>query len=117
MDSGNDKGTRVSQPPPYSEYPGPAPQPQTYVAAPVVMPVVVASRMGPEPTPFVCKSCHAQIVTRIETKPTTKTHLFALLLCVIGCWPCVCIPYCVDSCNNTNHYCPNCNAYLGSYDS
>ncbi|CAH1984425.1 unnamed protein product [Acanthoscelides obtectus] len=34
---------------------------------------------------------------------------------IIQCIPCVCIPYCCDSCQTLQHYCPNCQAYLGSY--
>ncbi|CAB3256668.1 unnamed protein product [Arctia plantaginis] len=55
------------------------------------------------------------IVTKVERKATTKTHVIALLLCLFLCWPCVCVPYCVNSCQNADHYCPNCNSYLGTY--
>ncbi|KAJ8726875.1 hypothetical protein PYW08_015272 [Mythimna loreyi] len=87
-----------------------------YQAGPAVIPVVVGHQpmMGPKPTPITCKSCRAQIVTRVELKTSTKTHLFALLLCCVF-WPCVCLPYCIDSCQNADHYCPNCDAYIGSY--
>ncbi|OWR52624.1 hypothetical protein KGM_211937 [Danaus plexippus plexippus] len=74
-----------------------------------VMPV------GPSATNLICPSCRASIVSRIQHKATTKTHIMALLLCLCLCWPCVCVPYCVDSCQNTDHYCPSCDAYLGTY--
>ncbi|CAH1635088.1 unnamed protein product [Spodoptera littoralis] len=69
-------------------------------------------QVGPEPSQITCPSCRATIVTRVERKSTTKTHVIALLLCLFLCWPCVCVPYCVDSCQNADHYCPNCNSYL-----
>ncbi|XP_013161771.1 PREDICTED: lipopolysaccharide-induced tumor necrosis factor-alpha factor homolog [Papilio xuthus] len=125
-------------PPPYSDIPqNPAPQvfsqpvpqgfPQpvivgTAVAYPgaTVVPagtttMVIGNQMGSSPAVYICKSCNSQIITRVERKPSLRTHLFALLLCVVGCWPLVCLPYCVDTCNNADHFCPSCNAYLGSY--
>ncbi|XP_039746283.1 lipopolysaccharide-induced tumor necrosis factor-alpha factor homolog [Pararge aegeria] len=122
-------------PPPYS---GPAPgssypayagypvtnQPHVTVVHPnttimqgatVIPAVIVTNNMAPGPTPYVCRSCNQQIVTRVERIPSMRTHLCAVLLCLIGFWPCVCVPYCVDSCNNAEHYCPNCSAYVGSY--
>ncbi|XP_014371852.2 lipopolysaccharide-induced tumor necrosis factor-alpha factor-like isoform X2 [Papilio machaon] len=83
---------------------------------PTVIPtVVVGHRMGPNSTAFVCKSCNHQIVTRVERNASLRTHLVALFLCFVGCWPFACLPYCMDSCNNADHYCTNCGAYIGSY--
>ncbi|XP_037926371.1 lipopolysaccharide-induced tumor necrosis factor-alpha factor homolog isoform X3 [Hermetia illucens] len=73
--------------------------------------------VGPEPVRCVCPSCGAQIISKMKYEPTTKTHLIALLLCCCICWPCVCLPYCMDSCQNANHYCPNCDAFIGTYQS
>ncbi|XP_068627990.1 lipopolysaccharide-induced tumor necrosis factor-alpha factor homolog [Battus philenor] len=83
---------------------------------PTVVPaVVVGHQMGPKSTTYVCKSCNHQIVTRVERSASMRTHLIALFLCFVGCWPFACLPYCVDSCNNADHYCSNCGAYVGSY--
>ncbi|CAH4036462.1 unnamed protein product [Pieris brassicae] len=73
--------------------------------------------VGPEPSRIVCPSCQATIVTKIDRIATTKTHLIACCLFLFLCWPCTCVPYCMDSCKNADHYCPNCNAYLGTYKS
>lgn len=102
--------TGVMGPPPPTGYPQPN-------VATTFIPVMVPQQMGPNPASVVCQYCNKQMTTRVEMKTATKTHLFALLLCVIGCWPCACIPYCMDSCMNTEHYCSNCNAYIGSYSS
>ncbi|XP_047023456.1 uncharacterized protein LOC124632605 [Helicoverpa zea] len=114
-------GSYVSKtlPPPYTDenLAENAPQTSGVVYQANVIPVVIGPQMGPKESPMSCPSCNQQIVTRIEYKSTTKTHLFAALLCCIGCWPCVCIPYCVHSCQNADHYCPNCSAYIGSYKS
>ncbi|XP_026313804.1 lipopolysaccharide-induced tumor necrosis factor-alpha factor homolog [Hyposmocoma kahamanoa] len=83
----------------------------------VVSAIVVSPPVGPKPSHMTCQSCGAEIVTRVEYKPSTKTHLIALALCSLGCWCCVCIPYCKDSCQNADHYCPNCDSYIGVYSS
>lgn len=31
------------------------------------------------------------------------------------CWPCCIIPYWLNSCKSTDHYCPICHTYLGTY--
>ncbi|XP_028171762.1 lipopolysaccharide-induced tumor necrosis factor-alpha factor homolog [Ostrinia furnacalis] len=77
--------------------------------------VTSAAPVGPNETNMTCPSCQATITTRVERKATTKTHMIALALCVFLCWPCACIPYCKNSCRNADHYCPSCNAYLGTY--
>lgn len=96
-------------PPPYS--PGPSPvAPATVVIQPSGMPP-----LGPEPARIVCPSCRANITTRLEYETTTKTHMMCVIMCIFGLWPCCLIPYCMDTCKNTNHHCPSCGAYLGQY--
>ncbi|XP_075972729.1 lipopolysaccharide-induced tumor necrosis factor-alpha factor homolog [Anticarsia gemmatalis] len=89
-------------------------------AQPTVIPhlstsVIIGQPMGTKPSVTTCKTCKYEIVTRIEKKATTKTHVIAFLLCLFLCWPCVCLPYCMSSCNNIDHYCTKCNSYIGSY--
>ncbi|XP_031636269.1 lipopolysaccharide-induced tumor necrosis factor-alpha factor homolog [Contarinia nasturtii] len=76
---------------------------------------MVIPAVGPEPSRVTCPSCHASIMTKVQTESSSRTHILALLLCLFLCWPCVCVPYCTDSCQNRNHYCPQCNAYIGTY--
>lgn len=79
--------------------------------------IVQTARMGPHPSMMTCPSCRASIQTTVKHEPSTKTHLIAVLLCACGCWlGCCLIPYCVDSCQNANHSCPNCGTFLGSHD-
>ncbi|KAF2886091.1 hypothetical protein ILUMI_20083 [Ignelater luminosus] len=78
-------------------------------------PMMVTS-FGPCPQYSTCPFCHHAISTRVETEPSTKTHLVAFFMCLFGCWPCCLLPYCFDSCQSKNHYCPYCGAFLGSYD-
>ncbi|PSN39452.1 Lipopolysaccharide-induced tumor necrosis factor-alpha factor [Blattella germanica] len=85
--------------------------------APQAMPAVIiqTTALGAGPANMQCPSCHAAIQTRVEYESTTKTHLFAILLCLICC-PCGLIPYCTDSCKGAHHYCPSCGTFLGAYN-
>ncbi|XP_022899730.1 lipopolysaccharide-induced tumor necrosis factor-alpha factor homolog [Onthophagus taurus] len=116
-----EKMEKPLNPPEYTPHPQHPPPlgfvpPQPHVQTTTVV-MEQAVHFGPKCQNVTCPQCRHQILTRTESKSTTRTHLYALLLCLFGCWPCVCIPYCVDSCMNTDHYCPNCNAFLGTYQS
>ncbi|XP_076623173.1 lipopolysaccharide-induced tumor necrosis factor-alpha factor homolog [Colletes latitarsis] len=109
-----------SQPPPPPGFMGPPP---AYMGPPPSMPpsgnrepnviIVGAQQWGPDSQNVTCPVCHAHISTTIETEANTKTHLFAILLCVLGLWCCAPCPYCIDSCMVKKHYCPSCKSYLG----
>ncbi|KAF2883733.1 hypothetical protein ILUMI_22440 [Ignelater luminosus] len=113
-----------NQAPPPQGYPQPGypPGPGGYPPSPqqattvVVTTVPVVTQFGPAPQPITCPHCHNHVTSRLEVEPGMKTHLFAFILCMFVCIPCCLVPYCVDSCQNRNHYCPSCGAYLGSYD-
>jgi lipopolysaccharide-induced tumor necrosis factor-alpha factor len=99
--------------------------------------IIINTNVGPDPTTITCPSCRTTVVTAMDYESTTKTHIIAGLLCLFGCWLCVCIPYCtgkvlvsqkkcqfysnylniqfVGCCRNANHYCPSCGAYIGTY--
>ncbi|KAK7872291.1 hypothetical protein R5R35_012134 [Gryllus longicercus] len=100
---------KTDAPPPYGMNPPMQP------GAPPVAVVVGGPPLGPSPANITCPSCHAQIQTRVSHESSTKTHIIALLLCLFGCWPCVCLPYCMDSCQNANHHCPACGTFLGTF--
>ncbi|KAB0796956.1 hypothetical protein PPYR_11017 [Photinus pyralis] len=82
----------------------------------ISIPSVVVSALGPNSQMITCPFCHQLASTRVDVESTTKTHLFALFLCIFLCWPCAPLPYCIDSCKSKNHYCSNCSAFLGAYD-
>ncbi|KAF2890390.1 hypothetical protein ILUMI_15783 [Ignelater luminosus] len=71
-------------------------------------------KYGPVPVIATCPSCHCRITSRVETEASARTHILALLLCSFCC---CCLPYCMGSCKNKNHYCTNCGAYLGTFKS
>ncbi|XP_053971187.1 lipopolysaccharide-induced tumor necrosis factor-alpha factor homolog [Hylaeus volcanicus] len=92
-------------PPPYTDG-QPPPPPQSVI-------IIGGTQFGNEPQRLTCPYCHANVLTTIETESNTKTHLIAIILCLIGCWCCAPCPYCIDSCMVRKHSCPSCKAFLG----
>ncbi|XP_062129592.1 lipopolysaccharide-induced tumor necrosis factor-alpha factor homolog isoform X3 [Drosophila sulfurigaster albostrigata] len=76
----------------------------------------MSSPVGPTPANVVCPNCRQQVTTRTEPKATNKTHLIALLMCCCFCWICAPFLYCTDCARNTDHYCPSCQTFIGSYE-
>ncbi|KAI5778029.1 LITAF-like zinc ribbon domain-containing protein [Geopyxis carbonaria] len=60
-----------------------------------------------------CPGCGHVGLTRVEKVSGSKTHLWAGLACVLCCCPCV--PYLVDSCKDTHHFCKECTRHIFSY--
>ncbi|XP_064542779.1 lipopolysaccharide-induced tumor necrosis factor-alpha factor homolog isoform X2 [Drosophila montana] len=73
--------------------------------------------VGPDPCYISCPHCHVQKLTRVEYSPSVRTHCMAALLCIVGLWCFACLPYCATSCMNANHFCGNCNKFVGVYSS
>ncbi|TMW45009.1 hypothetical protein DOY81_009911 [Sarcophaga bullata] len=71
--------------------------------------------VGPKSMQMTCPHCRCRIETNVRYKATAKTHIACLLLSWTFC--CCCLPYCMDSCQNANHFCPMCGAYIGTYAS
>ncbi|XP_075985697.1 lipopolysaccharide-induced tumor necrosis factor-alpha factor homolog isoform X2 [Anticarsia gemmatalis] len=69
--------------------------------------------LGPENTITTCQFCRASIKTAVKYTTTSRTHMAAALWGMICCL--CCVPYGAESAKNTDHYCPACQRYLGTY--
>lgn len=96
------------------------PQPGIVQQQPTV--VVVTTNNGAHHSPhtahpenLVCQSCQSQVISRVEHEAGERTHLTALLLCVLGGGACgIClVPYCMKDCQDAVHYCPQCGTRIG----
>ncbi|XP_061740494.1 LITAF domain-containing protein-like isoform X2 [Nerophis ophidion] len=111
-------------------YPGPpmsygaAPQPGLYpspnagppnVAYLGVTHVVVVPSLQETPGQAQCPHCQQTVVTQIERKAGLMTWGICGGLALFGCFLCCCIPFCVDSCQDVEHHCPNCHNTIHVY--
>ncbi|CAF0796197.1 unnamed protein product [Adineta ricciae] len=100
-------------PPPYTEkvsYESAPPPVQT--AQPIFLGSPVVS-IGTYPVQCICPHCRTQIVSQTAKKPGLLAWLLCGGMALLGFWLCCFIPFCIDSCKDTEHYCPNCHILLG----
>ncbi|XP_052744064.1 lipopolysaccharide-induced tumor necrosis factor-alpha factor homolog [Bicyclus anynana] len=66
-----------------------------------------------------CPSCHKSTLTTVQFVNSKKTHMLAGFICGLTTWCMLCclatIPYAFSTFKTADHYCSNCNYYLGSY--
>ncbi|XP_028978178.1 lipopolysaccharide-induced tumor necrosis factor-alpha factor homolog isoform X1 [Esox lucius] len=78
--------------------------------APVITQVVVLQQQLPSNVSgqMKCPHCQIEVVTETTHTPGTHTWMLCLTLGILLCWPCCFIPFCVKSCQDVKHHCPNC---------
>lgn len=84
--------------------------PQPILAQPVII-----QEVSPYPQPLFCSRCNASTISQTEQTPSIAAWLACLGLAFIGCWPCCCIPFCIDGCMDVDHKCPRCGKYLARF--
>ncbi|UJR22428.1 hypothetical protein I4U23_025488 [Adineta vaga] len=87
-------------------------------AAPIAYAVqgVPLTAFAKNPVQCSCPNCHSLIITRVEQSSGLLAWLLCLFLVIFGCWlGCCLIPFCISDLQNIQHYCPNCNAFIGEY--
>jgi len=99
--------------------PPPGPPPVGQAGQPVQVVTQVQYVQGPtfghRPVKMICPHCQADITTRTDSEPSALAWIICGVLCFVGCIPCCCIPFCVDSLNQVTHTCPSCKNTLGRY--
>jgi len=111
------------QQPAYYDPNAPPPQPyyQSQPAVVVQLPQthgVVMQQVSEIPFRTTCPHCHAEVLTTVEYVTGGLTWLIFGILLAAGCfilitWFFCCIPFCIKSCKDVVHSCPNCHTKLG----
>ena len=84
---------QYNNPPPYSEQPGftpattyqPGYQPPPPPTQSTVIIQTTTQSIGSGPSRVTCPSCRAEIVTSVKHEPNSRTHCWALILCLFMC--------------------------------
>uniref|UniRef100_A0A3B3IIW6 LITAF domain-containing protein n=1 Tax=Oryzias latipes TaxID=8090 RepID=A0A3B3IIW6_ORYLA len=99
------KSPNLSKPPPVLSGNCPIWQHLTQVTAPL------------RDTPGVtfCVYCQKNVLTRTSFEIGAMAWVFCGGITLLGCWPCMLLPFCLDSCKDVKHYCPSCNNLLHFY--
>ncbi|BFG06380.1 lipopolysaccharide-induced tumor necrosis factor-alpha factor homolog [Drosophila madeirensis] len=74
-------------------------------------------KLGPVAQILCCPHCRRTMESRLEPRVTKHTHAFAFALCLTGLICLVPLPYCLKSCQSVDHYCSQCNRFLGNASS
>ncbi|CAK1583668.1 unnamed protein product [Parnassius mnemosyne] len=95
------------------------PQPGLVGPSPSGVPIglVLPPAVGTEPTTVTCFNCGKVVTTRVTYTTAWHTHLVAGSICLMTMVCSLCclglIPYCFDNFKDAEHYCPNCNTFIG----
>ncbi|OWR46750.1 Membrane-associated LPS-inducible TNF alpha factor protein [Danaus plexippus plexippus] len=104
-------------PPPYTERVDTV---QPVTNQPIVLQtVIIPLTLKRTPVYVNCPNCNERILTTVQHTNTQKTHMIAGFVCglTLCCMLCClsAIPYIIPTCKKTEHYCPNCKSYIGTY--
>jgi len=87
------------------------PPPQQQVVVQYVQPI----HFGTRQMQVQCPHCRSTVLTRIEQDTSDKAWLFGFLICLLGGLCLSCIPCCMDSMQDTKHFCPACKNMIGQH--
>jgi lipopolysaccharide-induced tumor necrosis factor-alpha factor len=80
----------------------------------VILQPISPSYISNSPMQLTCPNCRANVLTKINYKLGALPWLLCGGLCLFGLWcGCQFIPFCMNSCKDVEHYCSNCNRFLG----
>ena len=85
-------------------------------------PLLTQSFLKPQPPlsyysiTMTCPYCYRSIHTKTVSEDSCMAVCLSATLCILGCWCCVCLPFCLESLQKVEHSCPKCKMVLGTYN-
>ncbi|KAL3093990.1 hypothetical protein niasHT_027318 [Heterodera trifolii] len=71
---------------------------------------------GPYPVDMDCPYCGQRIVTAVQKRAGGKAWgIAAVLFFTFVCFYLAWLPFCLDSCLDSYHFCPSCRQLLGRF--
>ncbi|BFZ18096.1 hypothetical protein BsWGS_21135 [Bradybaena similaris] len=80
-------------------------------------PLTLVQTFGSVPVRTCCPHCKADIITATHFESGTFSWVVCFVLCLVGCvLGCCLIPFCVESCQDVVHTCPNCHQHIARWN-
>lgn len=77
--------------------------------------VMFQQLVGSYPMRMTCPYCRSKIMTGTRCKVSIEQKLCCILLCLLGCCLCSCIPCMIRRMCDVEHICPVCKKSVGIY--
>ena len=65
---------------------------------------------------LTCPYCYRPVQTKTVSSDSCMAIFLSSTLCILGCWCCVCLPFCLESLQKVEHSCPKCKMVIGTYN-
>ncbi|KAJ5971260.1 LPS-induced tumor necrosis factor alpha factor [Penicillium vulpinum] len=75
---------------------------------PVAQRVIPLAKLGEDPGRISCPFCFHEVQTRVNKESTSSTTMAAACCCLLGGIICAFLPFCMEMCHDSHHYCSNC---------
>ncbi|KAI2709895.1 hypothetical protein CBS147326_9581 [Penicillium roqueforti] len=82
----------------------------TGLQVPVAHSVIPLAQVGEKPAWICCPFCFHEVQTIVNKESTSATTMAAVCCCIFGGICCACLPFCMELCHDSHHFCPNCGA-------
>ncbi|KAJ5967029.1 hypothetical protein N7501_003277 [Penicillium viridicatum] len=75
---------------------------------PVAQRVIPLAQLGEDPGRICCPFCFHEVQTRVNKESTSATSMAAVCCCLFGGICCAFLPFCMEMCHDSHHFCTNC---------
>lgn len=76
----------------------------------------MTSTAGRNPLSLYCPICEECITSSVSKTAGSFSCWAAGIMFIAGLSLCAWMPFCIDRCKDTDHFCPQCKVYLGTHE-